>query len=195
MINISTYSNLPALTGIFNSVITTPLYSDNFQIIRMPKRNYWVFMTRSDDYSDPNNRVYSDDNLLYLTEYCKELLNIDFNSILIAGLGLGNIPYQLKNNSSCSTIDVVDNNQEIIDLTMSAGYLDGVNVINGDVFSYTPTQNYDIILLDVWLCPGCIENMEAEISTLVTKYLPFLNDGGFVYVPIKVNSGITKYQN
>ena len=195
MINISTYSNLPALTGIFNSVITTPLYSDNFQIIRMPKRNYWVFMTRSDDYSDPNNRVYSDDNLLYLTEYCKELLNIDFNSILIAGLGLGNIPYQLKNNSSCSTIDVVDNNQEIIDLTMSAGYLDGVNVINGDVFSYTPTQNYDIILLDVWLCPGCIENMEAEISTLVTKYLPFLNDWGFVYVPIKVNSGITKYQN
>ena len=188
MIDISAYSSLPALTGIFNSVIITPVYSDNFQIIRMPKRNYWVFMTRSDDYSDPNNRVYSDDNLLYLTEYCKELLNIDFNSILIAGLGLGNIPYQIKNHLSCSIIDVIDNNQEIINLTMSAGYLDGVSIINEDVFNYIPTKTYDIILLDIWLCAGCIDNMEVQISTLVTKYLSFLNEGGFVYVPINVNS-------
>jgi hypothetical protein len=108
------------------------------------------------------------------------------------------LPHIIKNHSDCSTIDVVENNQEIIDLVTSIGYLDGVNITNSDIFTFTPTTTYDIILLDIWMC-NC-NNFTTERDTLITKYLPSLNPGGFIYVPLNIDdggltSGSVKFQN
>jgi hypothetical protein len=198
MIDISTYSTLPDLTGVLSSYITGSLFSTNFQISQYPKREYWALSDKTEYIFNPNTVVYSDDNLTYLTRHAKELLNTEFSSILIGGLGIGTIPHIIANHSSCSVIDVVENNQEIIDLVTPIGYLDGVNIISSDIFTFTPTTTYDIILLDIWTC-DC-NNFTTERDTLITKYLPSLNPGGFIYIPLNLNdggltSGSVKFQN
>ena len=146
-------------------------------------------MNITTDFFNENNSFQSDDNIKYITNYADELLNREFSSILIAGLGLGNIPYICKNNSPCSVVDVVEINQEVIDLVTSIGHLNNINIINNNIFSYEPIITYDIILLDIWNCIDCNENLQNEIITLVERYKPTLNEGGFIYVPINKNSG------
>jgi hypothetical protein len=187
MIDLSPYNNLPELTGILNSQITEPLYSQNYQIIQIPKRNWWVLMDKTEDIFSKG--AYSDDNLALITSYSPEILNKEFSSILIAGLGLGVMPYICKNNSSCSVVDVVEINQEVIDLVTSIGYLNNINIINDDIYVYEPTITYDIILLDIWDCVDCNENLQNNITTLVDKYKTYLNTNGFIYTPININQG------
>jgi hypothetical protein len=187
MIDLSLYNNLQELTGILNSQITEPLYSQNYQIIQIPKRNWWVLMDKTEDIFSKG--AYSDDNLALITSYSPEILNKEFSSILIAGLGLGVMPYICKNNSSCSVVDVVEINQEVIDLVTSIGYLNNINIINDDIYVYEPTITYDIILLDIWDCVDCNENLQNNITTLVDKYKPYLNTNGFIYTPININQG------
>ena len=67
MIDLSPYNNLPELTGILSPHITGSVYSDNFQIIQLPKRNYWVLMDKTEDVFD--KQAYSDDNLSLITDY------------------------------------------------------------------------------------------------------------------------------
>jgi len=193
MIDLSTYNDLAPLTGVLYSYINEPKYSTNYQIVPFPKRNYWALTNKVDNFYSESNIVYSEDSLSYITTYCKELLNIEFDSILVVGLGVGIIPHVVKYKSTCSIVDVLEINQEVIDLVGPVGYLEGVNIINADVFDYTPTKNYDIILLDIWQC-DC-NNFITERDTLITKYLPNLNLGGFIYTPINANLGETKFQN
>jgi hypothetical protein len=187
MIDLSPYNNLPELTGILNSQITEPLYSQNYQIIQIPKRNWWVLMDKTEDIF--SRGAYSDDNLTLITNYISEILNKDFSSILIAGLGLGTMPYVCKNNSSCSVVDVVEIKQEVINLVTSIGHLSNINIINDDIFTYEPTITYDIILLDICDCSDCNENLQSNITVLVNKCKQYLNTNGFVYVPININQG------
>jgi hypothetical protein len=195
MIDLSTYNDLAPLTGVLNSYINEPKYSENYQIVQYPKRNYWALTTRTNnDFYSESNIIYSEDILANINIQCKELLNINFDSILVIGLGIGIIPHVVKYKSTCSTVDVLEVNQEIIDLIKPVGYLEGVNIINGNVFNYTPIKNYDIILLDIWQC-DCDPLLSTQLPTLVNKYLPYLNTGGFVYAPINANLGETKYQN
>ena len=194
MIDLSTYSDLAPLTGVLYPYIGEPKYSENYQIVQYPNRNYWALTTKTDDFYSKNNTIYSEDALANITIYCKELLNIDFDSILVVGLGVGIIPHVVKYKSTCSTVDVLEISQEMIDLVEPVGYLEGVNIINADVFNYTPTKNYDIILLDIWQC-DCDPLLSTQLSTLVSKYLPYLNTGGFIYTPINANLGEIKYQN
>ena len=86
-------------------------------------------------------------------------------------------------------MDVVEINQEVIDLVTSIGHLNDINIINGDIFTYEPTITYDIILLDIWDCSDCNENLQSNITVLVNKYKEYLNTNGFVYVPININQG------
>jgi hypothetical protein len=192
MIDISPYNDLPELTGVLDSYITESLYSDNFQIVKFPKRNFWMMSDKIEDFFDEKNNFYSGDNLTSITGYAMELLIADFSSILIAGLGIGIIPYMVKNHSSCSIIDVVEINQEMIDFVKPIGHLEGVNIINDSIFTYEPTSMYDIILLDIWAC-SCYENITDEISTLISKYSPSLNPNGFIYVPIHKNLGEVRF--
>lgn len=194
MIDLSTYSSLAPLTGVLSSYITEPKYSTNYQIVQYPNRNYWALTTKTDNFYSSNTTIYSEDVLANITTYCKELLNINFNSILIAGLGIGVVPHVVKYKSICSTVDVVEISQEMIDLVGPVGYLEGVSLINADAFNYVPTKMYDIILLDIWTC-DCDPLLPTQLPTLINRYLPYLNTGGFVYAPINVNLGETKYQN
>lgn len=127
-----------------------------------------------------------DDEENYATNYGNIILG-NYDSILIAGLGLGVMPYYIQENKECSVIDVVEINEDVIAAVNQLGHLSSsVNLIEDNILTYTPTRNYDLIVLDIWW-DGiyCRDDRDAQSPLMVTKYLEFLNEGGTVSLPIK----------
>lgn len=106
--------------------------------------------------------------------------NFSYDSILIGGLGLGLIPNYAHNVKNCSTIDVLEKNNELISYV---DYLDeNINVIQGDIFTYTPSKKYDLILFDIWWKDS---DVTQEIQTSINEiYISHLNDGGKIVYPL-----------
>lgn len=108
-----------------------------------------------------------------------EGLNTD--SILIAGLGLGLTAKHAK--TIYNHVDVIENNIELIDYITTKDILpSGVNVLISDVYNYTPTRNYDVILFDLWWHPDDITEEQKE--TLRNIYTDHLNEGGKMITPV-----------
>lgn len=191
MINLQPYQDLISENkGLLFNTITNPITTQSFKLRKFQSVPRWVLSNNVEDLRSIDTVIYSDDHISYLTEYCKELMTVDFDSILIAGLGIGIIPYIMKDN--CSVVDVVEINSEMINLIEGLNYLGNTNIINENIFDFTPTKNYDIILLDIWTC-DCYPSLSSELNTLVQKYLPYLNTNGFVYVPLNFSFGQTKF--
>jgi hypothetical protein len=121
------------------------------------------------------------DNPDYITSYSEELLDVEYDSILIAGLGLG---IQAYVSQDFAQVDVIEFDQNIIDINKQLDYLnENVNIINDDIFTFSTEKIYDIIVLDIWWSsPG------EEISNqLIEKFLPNLEVGGFIYIPVNID--------
>lgn len=121
------------------------------------------------------------DNPDYITTYSNELLDVEYDSILIAGLGLGTQAYVSQD---FAQVDVVEIDQNVIDINNQLGYLNtNVTIINDDIFTFFTEKIYDIIVLDIWwTSPG------EEISNqLIEKFLPNLEVGGFIYIPVNID--------
>ena len=108
--------------------------------------------------------------------------SFSYDKILVGGLGLGLIPNHLANKSK-SVIDVIENNKELIDWVNNEKYLDdSVSIIEADIFSYTPSKKYDLILIDIWWNES---DITEEIKTsLKNKYSSHLNSGGKLFLPL-----------
>jgi hypothetical protein len=107
-----------------------------------------------------------------------------YDSVLVAGLGFGLIPHELSEVNKCSKIDVVEISQEVIDYNVSSGHLNPIiNIIKGDIFTYTTTEKYDLIIIDtIWEKE---EMTEEQYQLLVSKfYNTNLNEAGALYVPV-----------
>lgn len=123
------------------------------------------------------------DHLNYINAFSRGLKDLNYNSILIGGLGLGLMPEWVKNNTSCSILDVVENNTELISWVSSSNYLnENITINQGDIFEYIPTKTYDLIVIDIWwTATGSYETQKQE---LVERYLEHINSNGTVYMPI-----------
>jgi hypothetical protein len=135
-----------------------------------------------------NEEIYSD-IILGKCEYCTPFYKNSFegftyDSVLIAGLGFGLLPNELSEVNNCSKIDVVEINQEVIDYNTSSGHLNpNINLIQGDIFTYSTPDKYDLIIVDtIWY----EEDMsEEQYQTLVSNFYDTnLNIGGALYIPI-----------
>lgn len=137
------------------------------------------------------------DNISYAVDYCKHITSGSYNSVLMGGLGLGIVSQWIAKNTSCETIDVVEINAELINWVKNENYLDPkINIIEGDIFTYTPTKTYDLIIYDIWWNSASyvIEHENPEdnetitfqniIDSLITQHNNYLNDGGSFYFPI-----------
>jgi spermidine synthase len=178
MINISNLQNkiIPNdILGVFGIILSEDLVKNGYIITNNPRFNH-LFML------NPEEELVSVDNPNYILGYSPELLNVEFDSILVAGLGLGVMPYVCQN---FAQVDVVEINQDIIDLTTQLGHLnENVNIIHDDILTFSIEKTYDIIVLDIWY-----EALTEELSNeLIEKYIPFINEGGFLYIPI--NKGV-----
>jgi hypothetical protein len=165
--------------GIFGINLTEEITLNNYSI----KNRYGINYI---ELRNPDNKLLAVDSPDYITEFCSELLDIEFNSILVGGLGTGNIPYVCQD---FAQVDVIENDQNVIDITSQLNHLgENVNIINGDIFTFEPTKTYDIIVIDIWY--GSIT--ESVTENIISKYLPCLNEGGFLYLPLNQYDNPTK---
>jgi len=106
-----------------------------------------------------------------------------YDSVLVAGLGFGLIPQELITSKNCSKVDVVEINQEVINYNNTSGHLDSnINIIQGDIHSYTTSEMYDLIIIDtIWQES---EMTEDQWQALVTRFTNNLNTNGAIYSPI-----------
>ena len=138
-----------------------------------------------DNYID-NEDYYAD----YMLGQCEcplsELFDgVGTNSILICGLGMGLVP--LLANTLYKKVDVIDYDQELIDYAINREIIPvGVGLFNANAYTYTPSQKYDVILIDLWWDANDITDEEKD--TLLSNYENYLNEGGKIILPITYNS-------
>ena len=161
--------------GLFDVELTQDIILNGYSIKKYNNVNYIGLY-------NTEGKVMTVDAPDYIIEYAPELLDVEFNSILIGGLGIGVIPYVVQD---FAEVDVIENDQNIIDIVTQLNHLnENVTIINDDIFTFTATKTYDIIVLDIWY-----DALTEELSNqLIEKYLPFVNEGGFLYIPINARS-------
>jgi len=163
------------LTGLFDIELTQDILLNGYSIKKYNNINYIGLY-------NPAGKVMTVDAPDYIIEFAPELLDVEFNSMLIGGLGIGVIPYVVQD---FAEVDVIENDQNIINIVAQLDHLnENVNVINNDIFTFDIEKTYDVIVLDIWYDP-----LTEELSNqLIEKYLPFVNEGGFLYIPINARS-------
>lgn len=163
--------NLEVTNKIFNISLDNPIELNGYSI--KPYLHYIGLY-------NPEGKVMTADAPDYITEYASELLDVEFDSILIGGLGLGVVPYVVQD---FAQVDAIEIDQNIIDIVKELGHLgDNVNIINDDIFTFSVEKTYDIILIDAFYEPLS----EETVTVLEEKYMPHINVGGFLYIPINV---------
>jgi hypothetical protein len=132
------------------------------------------------------NGDWISDDSNYIDAFSRGLKDLTYDSILIGGLGLGLMSQWVKSNTSCSKIDVVENNSELINWVSSSNYLDSsINIIEGDILNYTTTSSYDLVLTDKWWVATntypedkqkVITNLSGSLETSGSMYFPIANE-------------------
>ena len=174
MVNIELITNSPS-NSLLQNFISQEIITERFAIVKGPK-DKWRLVDRTKSFGN----IYSEDNRDFIVKYAKRLLGKNFNSILISGLGLGVIPYACQ--TTTAIIDVIEIDKDVIDITKSIGHIhENTNIIHGDIHNFIPQNKYDIILFDHWLTHA----NDSEIDLLTQKFQIYLNDGGFLYFPVK----------
>ena len=86
--------------------------------------------------------------------------------ILIAGLGLGMILFQLQEMKNVEKITVVEKSLELISfIKMIVGdkLSEKINIVNSDIFKYETDEKFDLIYFDIWN-NVCGDNWEDMIE-------------------------------
>jgi protein-L-isoaspartate O-methyltransferase len=165
--------NLEVNNKIFNVSLDNPIELNGYSI--KPYLHYIGLY-------NPEGKVMNADAPDYITEYASELLDVEFDSILVGGLGIGVIPYVCQD---FAQVDVVEIDENIIYIAKQLGHLnENVNIIHDDILTFSVEKTYDIVVIDAFY-----EALTEELSNeLIEKYMPFINEGGFLYIPI--NKGV-----
>ena len=148
----------------------------NGETFNVQHQNDTVFLTFT-------NGDYLEDHVDYINAFSRGLKDKSYDSILIGGLGLGIMPQWVKTFTSCSLIDVVENNTELVSWVSSSNYLDSnINLVEDNILEHTPSSSYDFIVVDIWW--SIPENYDILKQTLITNLSGSLNPSGSIYLPV-----------
>ena len=106
--------------------------------------------------------------------------DVTWGDVLVLGLGgFGVLPEYIKENKNPSSIDVVENHQEIVDYVT---WLDNsINIICNDEWNYSTTKQYDIIICDLF---SEVEDvLQSHKTTLLNNYSNNLKTNGMLVIP------------
>ena len=69
-----------------------------------------------------------------------------------------------------SNVTVIENDSELISTIENFGFLhENINIIEADIFTYQPSSNYDIAVMDIWF--DCYNpTYYQQTGSLKTKY-------------------------
>lgn len=176
MINQDLINSLPSKSGFLYNHISNPIDSGNYTIVKGPISGCWEV------YKKGNVNMLYNDSLIFIDEYAKKIKNLNFSSILFAGLGLGILPYLSQDLTEI--IDVVEIDKEIIDIVKNINHLSSkINITHDNIFNFSTDKKYDVILFDIW--DGSNKSqITSQSSMLIQKFIDNLNEGGFMYTPI-----------
>jgi hypothetical protein len=160
--------------SLFEHFISSPIETERFSISKNRKNKY-----RFVDKSKNVGNIYNEDDVEFTEYFYRRLLGINFDSILISGLGLGIVPFICQNTTNI--VDVVEIDAEIISFVSGIGHLNSnVNIINSDINHFTPSRKYDVIVFD-HMSMGATE-LQKQI--FISKFQPHLNINGIITIPI-----------
>lgn len=72
-------------------------------------------------------------------------------NVLIGGLGIGMIILAIQEKENVKSIIILEKNQEVINLVKNQLPLnEKVKIVNADVFTYEPLEEFDTIYMDIW---------------------------------------------
>lgn len=180
------YNESTIKQGIFKDIFPENIQYGKWEVVKIPRQPYVKLQ-----YRNKKESVCSDSSV-YIIEYFKDIYNRSFNSILIAGLGIGTLSYLCQD--FCNTIDVVESDDELITLITQKGHLNNkVNIINDDIFNFTTDKKYDVICLNIWLSDKP-DDFENQITTLRSHFANNLNENGIIHIPIIDYYNSTCYQ-
>ena len=91
-------------------------------------------------------------------------------NVVVAGLGMGVLPYHLlRHNSKVKKVTVIEKNPEVIDILKEAtDWLvpsERLEIVVGDAREYIPKESVDTLLIDIWPNMGSIET-ESDVRTI-----------------------------
>ena len=111
----------------------------------------------------------------------KRLFEINYDSVLFIGLGLGIFPYLSQDTTQI--IDVIEINQDVILMINNINHLKpNVNIIQADIYTYTTTKQYDLIVFDIWNEKDI--NFTQQMEYLTNSFTNNLTTNGELYFPI-----------
>jgi len=103
--------------------------------------------------------------------------NIAYGDVLVIGLGIGAIPEYIQRNKNYTSIDVVEDDQELVN---HVDWLhNDINVIHtSDVETYQGSKKYDLIIIE---CYGDISEFNSS-GTMRVNYTPQLKDADSIII-------------
>ena len=110
--------------------------------------------------------------------------------VFIAGFGIGLVVLPVMNKSEVTSVEIVENQQEIIDLIASQLPLNQkVKIIKCNYFDFKPSHKYDAIYLDTVQEDKCTKEekdsriMNGRFQTdqdMIDSFRRYLNKGGLI---------------
>lgn len=95
-------------------------------------------------------------------------------NVLIGGLGIGMILLAIQDKSNVDRIVVVEKSKEVIGLVKDQLPLnDKVEIVNADVWEYTPLCKFNTIYLDIWNYINT-DVYRDSMKPLISRYRKFL---------------------
>ena len=101
--------------------------------------------------------------------------------VLIGGLGLGMVHEVLKNNSNVTSVTVIENSQDVIDLVWPHCVKDETfTLIKADIETWTPPQgsSWDVAWFDTWDVKNSL-GWDAYKNLMQTRYSSYCTKIGF----------------
>lgn len=111
--------------------------------------------------------------------YMEKRTNANFvrnahGKVLIGGLGIGLILLAIQDKQEVEKIVVVEKHKEVIDLVKDQLPLnEKVDVVNSDVWDYTPTEKFNTIYMDIWNYINS-DVYRNSMKPLIARYRKFL---------------------
>lgn len=177
MINKDLINNLPNTTGIFHDIVISEQKINNFTVLR---NSYNNLVELHDKSMYPYSMIMID-ACNFIKLYGKRLMEIDYNSVLFVGLGLGIFPYLSQDTTL--EIDVVEINEDIITMCNNINHLKpNVNIINADIYNFVTDKKYDLIVFDIWNEKSL--NFTQQTEELTALFANNLTLNGEVHFPL-----------
>jgi hypothetical protein len=180
--------NFEALSKEYLSTVFGIEYHSNIQIIPLGKSGaYEVKDNFNIDKSYIYQVLYRDGVQVANNDPKNLIIHKHFidkaaGKILIGGLGLGESLHELLKKDDVISIDIIENEKDVIDLVAPYFTDDRVKIIHDDIFLYEIDSHYDCIYHSIW---GSKKEARAAVSDrkkLREKYSKFCDWIGFTYI-------------